>query len=221
LRAAAFKAMKRALVIVDVQNDFCPGGALPVPDGDAVVPIINELSQSEYFDLVVATQDWHPQNHLSFASQRAGKNVGEVIELNDKPQVLWPDHCVQNSPGANLRADLSTQRVAHVFQKGQQREVDSYSGFFDNDHQFSTGMGEYLKSENVDGVFVCGLATDYCVKYSALDAKALGFKTFLIEDAARGVNLNAGDVENAIEEMRAAGVEIVQSEDIIDMKPSA
>jgi nicotinamidase/pyrazinamidase len=207
--------MKRALIIVDVQNDFCPGGALAVPEGDAVVPIINRLAQSEYFDLVVATQDWHPQNHLSFASQHGGKAPGDVIELNGAPQVLWPDHCVQNSRGAEFVADLKTENLNRIFQKGEKREVDSYSGFYDNDHCTSSGLGEYLKEQGVTDVYVCGLATDYCVKYSALDAQQLGFRTFLIEDASRGVNLQTGDVEKAIEEMRSAGVEIVNIQTLL------
>src|SRR5690606_6180572 len=144
-----------------------------------------------------------------------GKNIGDVIELNGKPQVLWPDHCVQRTPGAELRADLSTRRVARVFQKGEKREVDSYSGFYDNDHATSTGLGEYLKEQGATQVFVCGLATDYCVKYSALDAQSLGFETLLIEDASRGVNLNPDDVKSAVEELRASGVQIVQSREVL------
>lgn len=205
--------MKRALIIVDIQNDFCPGGALAVPQGDQVVPVINRLMQSGSFDVIVATQDWHPANHLSFASQH-GKTPGELIELNGRPQVMWPDHCVENSSGAELVSNLESSRITQIFQKGQKREVDSYSGFFDNDHQTETGLGEYLKNQQVSEVFVCGLATDYCVKYSALDALALGFKTSLIEDASRGVNLNDGDVEKAVEEMKANGVLVVQSTDL-------
>ena len=206
--------MKRALIVVDVQNDFCPGGALAVSHGDEIVPIINGLMAREYFDLIVATQDWHPANHLSFASQH-GKTPGEMIELNGVPQVLWPEHCVENTGGAELVEALKTSRIARIFQKGQKREVDSYSGFFDNDHQTETGLGDYLKSENINMVFVCGLATDYCVKYSALDAKALGFETTLIEDASSGVNLGSDDVEKAIGELKAAGVLIAQSADLI------
>ena len=205
--------MKRALIVVDLQNDFCPGGALAVSHGDEIVPIINDLMAREHFDLIVATQDWHPANHLSFASQH-GKTPGEMIELNGQTQVLWPDHCVERTPGAELVSELETSRIARIFQKGQKREVDSYSGFFDNDHQTETGLGGYLKTENVDEVFVCGLATDYCVKYSALDAKALGFATHLIEDASRGVNLQSDDVEKAVQEMKDAGVLVVQSTEL-------
>jgi nicotinamidase/pyrazinamidase len=203
----------KALIIVDVQNDFCPGGALAVRDGDRVVPIINSLQGR--FDLVVATQDWHPADHLSFADNHNGLAPGEMIELNGKPQVLWPDHCVQDTQGAAFVAALDTGRIARVFQKGTAIKVDSYSGFFDNDHIHATGLGDYLRENNVDEVYVCGLATDYCVKFSALDARSLGFITFLIEDASRGVELQEGDVRRAVEEMRAAGVKIVQSSEVI------
>lgn len=205
----------KGLIIVDIQYDFCPGGALGVPEGDAIIPIINSLSQSGKFDLVVATQDWHPADHLSFASQHEGKAPGDVIELNDQPQVLWPDHCVQNTHGARLHDALNQENLAKVFQKGQKREVDSYSGFFDNDHQTSSGLGEYLKEQGVKQVYLCGIATDYCVKFSALDARSFGFETILIEDASRGVNLQPDDVEKAIEEMRGAGVQVRQSNDLI------
>lgn len=203
----------KALIIVDVQNDFCPGGALAVREGDRVVPIINSLQPQ--FDLVVATQDWHPADHLSFAANHQGKSPGDRIELNGKPQVLWPDHCVQNSEGAAFVAELNTGHIARVFQKGTHRAVDSYSGFFDNDHVHATGLADYLREQNADEVYVCGLATDYCVKFSALDARSLGFPTFLIEDASRGVELQEGDVRRAIEEMRAAGVQVVQSADLL------
>jgi nicotinamidase/pyrazinamidase len=183
----------KALVIVDVQNDFCPGGALPVPEGDLVVPIINELQS--HFDLVVATQDWHPPNHLSFAD-----NGG-----------IWPVHCVQQTCGAEFLPQLNQERISRVFQKGQDWEIDSYSGFFDNDHKRATGLGQYLKEAGVDEVYVCGLATDYCVLFTALDARRLGFETTLIEDACRGVEVQPGDVQRAVEAMRDAGVHITRS----------
>jgi len=207
--------MKKALLIVDVQNDFTPGGALAVPEGDEIVPLVNRLAQDSFFGLVVATQDWHLADHLSFASQHPGKNIGEVIELGGEPQVLWPDHCVQGTNGAQLCRELDATNLDRIFQKGQKREVDSYSGFYDNDHQTSTGLGEYLKEQEVAEVYVCGLATDYCVKYSAIDANQFGFKTYLIEDAARGVNLTAGDVQNAVDEMRDNGITIVQSSEVV------
>lgn len=200
----------KALVIVDVQSDFCPGGALPVAEGDAVVPIINGVQSK--FDLVVATQDWHPSDHASFAANHTGHKIGEIINLNGQPQVLWPVHCVQSSPGAELRADLEQGSIARVFQKGVDPEIDSYSGFFDNGHQRATGLGDYLKQAGVDEVFVCGLATDYCVKFTVLDACNLGYKTTLIADACRGVNLKPDDVGAAIAEMRAAGVNVLSSD---------
>jgi nicotinamidase/pyrazinamidase len=202
----------KALIIVDVQNDFCPGGALAVPEGDSIVPVINELQQR--FDLVVATQDWHPAEHLSFAANHPGKSIGELIELNGQPQVLWPVHCVQGTTGADLRGGLDRDRIACVFPKGDDPAIDSYSGFFDNDHQTSTGLSSYLKDHGVHQVYVCGLATDYCVKFTALDAQQLGFETFLVEDASRGVNLQPQDVAQAVQEMRVAGVQVVQSSEV-------
>ncbi len=197
----------KALIIIDVQNDFCPGGALPVPEGDWVVEIINGL-QSE-FDLIVATQDWHPANHGSFAANHLGRHAGEQIELAGLPQILWPVHCVQGTLGAEFHPGLDRSRIARVFQKGADRDIDSYSGFFDNGHRHATGLGEYLQGQGVTDVYICGLATDYCVKATALDAVGLGFKTFLVEDACRGVELQSGDVGRAIEEMQERGVEIV------------
>lgn len=202
----------RALIIVDVQNDFCPGGALEVKDGDAVVPVINRVQQK--FDLIVATQDWHPPDHASFASNHPNRTVGELINTNGQPQVLWPDHCVQGSQGAALRADLDQSKITRVFQKGQDREVDSYSGFFDNGHQIATGLADFLNERGVGQVYICGLATDYCVKYTALDARMLSFETVLIADACKGVNLQGEDVENAIREMQEAGVRVVNSNEV-------
>ena len=199
-----------ALILVDLQNDFCPGGALSVPEGDKAVAAANRLMGR--FDLVVATQDWHPADHASFAANHPGKNPGDTIEWGGLRQMLWPVHCVQGTPGADLHSELNRSGIAQVFHKGDDSAIDSYSGFFDNDHRRSTGLGEYLKSQGVDEVFVCGLATDYCVKFTALDAVELGFKTYLIEDACRGVNVNAGDVERAIEEMRAKGVLVIQAD---------
>lgn len=203
----------KALILVDIQNDFLPGGALAVPEGDAVIPVANKLQAA--FPLVVATQDWHPANHGSFAASHPGKKVFEQIDLNGLPQTLWPVHCVQNTPGATLAASLKQDRIAKVFQKGTDPGIDSYSGFFDNGHRKSTGLGEWLKQKSATEVFVCGLATDYCVKFTALDAVQFGFKTHLVEDASRGVNLRPDDVTNAIAEMERAGVVIVQSADIL------
>jgi len=196
----------QAFIIVDVQNDFCPGGALPVPEGDRIVPLVNRLQGA--FDLVVATQDWHPPTHASFAVNHR-RSPGEVIRLGGMEQVLWPTHCVQGTPGAAFVPSLETARIDRVFRKGTDPAIDSYSGFFDNGHQKATGLGDYLKAKGVDEVYIAGLATDYCVKFTALDAAGLGFRTNLIADACRGVNLNPGDVERALEEMRRAGVRIV------------
>jgi nicotinamidase/pyrazinamidase len=199
----------KALILTDIQNDFCPGGALPVREGDLIVPLVNLLQP--LFGLVVATQDWHPASHGSFAANHPGKHVGDVVELNGLPQILWPVHCVQNTPGADFHPLLDRRRIARVFHKGTDPEIDSYSSFFDNGHRKPTGLADYLKAQTVDEVFLCGLATDYCVKFSALDAVDLGFKTRVIHDACRGVNLQPGDVEKAIEQMQAKGVAVLAS----------
>ena len=200
----------KALILVDIQNDFLPGGALAVPDGDAVIPVANKLQGA--FPLVVATQDWHPANHGSFAASHPGKKVFEQIDLNGLPQTLWPVHCVQGTRGAELAAGLDRDRITNIFQKGTDAGIDSYSGLFDNGHRKSTGLGEWLTDRRVTSVSVCGLATDYCVKFTALDARKLGLETTLIEDASRGVELKSGDVNAAIEEMRRAGVRIARAE---------
>lgn len=202
----------RALVIVDLQYDFMPGGALAVAEGDTVVPIANRLMPE--FDLVVATQDWHPADHGSFAVQHPGKQPGEVIDLNGLDQILWPTHCVQGSHGAEFHRDLDDSAIDKVFPKGTDTGIDSYSGFFDNGHRKSTGLADYLKNKGVSDVYVLGLATDYCVKFTALDAAELGFTTYVVEDACRGVNLAPGDVDKAKNEMRAAGITIIGSDQI-------
>ncbi len=194
----------------------CLGGALAVPNGDVIIPIANRLQA--VFPLVVATQDWHPANHGSFAANHPGKNVFEQIDLNGLPQTLWPVHCVQGTPGAELAPELQRERIAKIFPKGTDAGIDSYSGLFDNGHRKSTGLGEWLKAKGVTEVFVCGLATDYCVKFTALDAAELGFKTHFIEDASRGVNLQPNDVKNAVAEMNRAGITTVQSVDILKSK---
>jgi nicotinamidase/pyrazinamidase len=201
-----------ALVVVDAQNDFLPGGALPVPRGDEIIPVVNDLQPQ--FDLIVATQDWHPRDHGSFAANHAGKKPGDRIMLEGIEQILWPIHCVQNTPGAAFAPGLETNRFARVFQKGVDFKIDSYSAFFDNAHRRATGLGDYLKQRDVTDVYLCGLATDYCVKYSALDACELGLKAHVIVAACRGINLAPGDVDLAIEEMRAAGAAIVQTREL-------
>ncbi len=203
--------MKPPLLLIDLQNDFVPGGALAVKDGDQIIPIANRLIASDRFERVVATQDWHPADHASFAANHPGKKPGDLIDLHGLKQVLWPVHCVQNTGGALFVPGLETRRIARVFQKGTDPAIDSYSGFFDNGHRKSTGLGDWLKTLGVADVVICGIATDYCVKFSALDARELGLKVTLIEDACRGVDLNPGDVKRAVEEMRAAGVRVAQS----------
>ena len=201
-----------ALIVVDIQNDFIPGGALAVPGGDEVIPLVNRLQAR--FELIVATRDWHPSDHGSFAANHPGKRVGDSIELAGLRQTLWPVHCVQNTPGADFAPGLDGGRWAKVVLKGTDADIDSYSGFYDNGHRMATGLGDYLKQKGVGTVFVAGLATDYCVKFTALDARALGFVTFVVRDCCRGVDLNPGDVEGAVDEMRAAGVGIVDSTEV-------
>jgi nicotinamidase/pyrazinamidase len=201
-----------ALVLVDIQNDFCPGGALAVADGDAVVAVANALSPR--YQLVVATQDFHPPSHLSFAVNHAGKKPYDLIQLGGLPQVLWPAHCVQGTNGAELHPELDLSHVRRVFPKGTDERIDSYSGFFDNGHQKATGLGEYLKDAGVTSIVVLGLATDYCVKWTALDARQLGFGVSVVEDGCRGVALRPDDVPEALAELSAAGVEIVRSREL-------
>lgn len=202
-----------ALVVVDVQNDFLPGGALAVPRGDEVVPVINALM--DRFDVVVATQDWHPPEHRSFAASHEGRRPGEEVELAGLPQVLWPEHCVQGTPGAEFAPGLRTERFAAIFRKGVDPEIDSYSGLYDNGRRRATGLEGALRGMGVKRVFVAGLATDYCVRATALDAARAGFETYCIEDACRGVDLRPGDVDRALAEMRAAGVRVVRSGDVL------
>lgn len=197
------------LIVVDIQNDFLPGGALGVSDGDAVVPVANALM--ERFSCVIATQDWHPADHGSFASQHAERAPGDVIDLHGVSQVLWPDHCVQGSSGASFASRLNVEHIDAVVRKGSDVRVDSYSGFFDNDHVSETGLNDLLRARGVRRVFVCGLAADYCVKFTALDAAALGYETVLLTDATRAVNLQPGDFERAMAEVAAAGVTLADS----------
>ena len=203
----------RALILVDIQNDFTPAtgskpaGALAVPDGNAVIAVANRLMTN--YDLVVATQDYHPEGHKSFASAYSDRKVGEVIDLNGLDQMLWPDHCVQGTNGAELCDELNRDGIDEVVVKGTDSEIDSYSGFHDNGHKKSTGLADLLRDRGVDAVDVMGLATDYCVKFTALDAVSEGFETRLIADGCRGVDLNKGDSEHAIDVMRAKGIEVI------------
>ncbi len=203
---------KKALVLVDLQYDFCPGGALAVPHGDRAIGVANRVAR--HFDLVVATQDWHPREHGSFAANHPGAKPYDVIDLDGLEQVLWPVHCVQGARGAELHAELDLARITKVFQKGTDPRIDSYSGFHDNGRRKSTGMGEWLHGEGVTTTYVLGLATDYCVKFTALDAARDGFEVYLIEDGCRAVELAVGDGERAVEAMRGGGVTVIQSGDI-------
>jgi len=202
--------MTPALILVDIQNDFLPGGELAVPDGHAIIPIANRLSPK--FECVVATQDWHPANHGSFAKNHLGRKPGELIVLGGLSQVLWPVHCVQNTPGADFAKELDTSQVVAVFRKGTDPEIDSYSGFFDNGHKQATGLGAFLKERGTGQVYVLGLATDYCVKFTALDARQLGFDVWVVADGCRGVDLKPGDSRAALGELREAGVHVVTSD---------
>lgn len=197
----------KALLIIDIQNDFLPGGALAVPEGDQVIPVVNALQP--HFDLVVATQDWHPADHKSFASNHPGKKPFEAIDLQGREQVLWPDHCVQGSAGAALAPALELNRVEAIFRKGMNPEIDSYSGFFDNGHLKTTGLADYLRSKMVTQVFVAGLAGDFCVYFTAKDALLEGFKTFLLEDASRPINPEGFTQAKA--DLRHLGGKIIQS----------
>ncbi|MCA1968181.1 MAG: bifunctional nicotinamidase/pyrazinamidase [Rhizobium sp.] len=207
--------MTRALLLIDIQNGFCPGGNLPVADGEKVVPVANALMNSGHYDLIVASQDWHPANHGSFASQHPGKKPFEMGELNGQPQVLWPDHCVQGTADAEFHPGLDLSAIAHVQRKGENPAVDSYSAFRDNDRAALTGLAGYLKDKGVTELDLMGLATDYCVKFSALDAVDMlpGVTVRFIEDGSRGIDPDG--VRAAFEEMKSAGVAIVSSRDVI------
>ncbi|MEZ4361785.1 MAG: bifunctional nicotinamidase/pyrazinamidase [Kofleriaceae bacterium] len=201
--------MSRALVLVDLQHDFCAGGALEVREGDAVIAVANRLLR--HFATVVATQDFHPPDHQSFAANQRGVAVGETFELGGLPQVAWPVHCVQGTPGAELHRELDASRLTTTVRKGMDAEVDSYSAFFDNGRKRDTGLAAWLRERRVRDLYVMGLATDYCVKYTVLDALEQGFSVWLLEDGCRAVDLAPGDGEAAIAEMRAAGATILWS----------
>lgn len=190
-----------------------PGGALPVTGGDEVLPVVNALLKLP-FDVILATQDWHPPKHGSFASAH-GRKVGEIIDLEGILQVLWPDHCVQGSLGAEFHPGWDKSRVEKVFHKGIEKNIDSYSTFFDNGHLRSTGLDLYLKKRGIKDIYLAGLATDYCVKYSALDACQLGFNTYVVVDGCRGVNLHSFDSDQALQEMKKAGAHLVKSGEIL------
>lgn len=197
------------LLIVDVQNDFLPGGALGVKNGDQILPVINQLLDQP-FDVIVATGDWHPYRHGSFAETH-GKDVGDVIDLNGLKQILWPRHCVQKTSGAEFSKDLNHQKVHKVFHKGTDENIDSYSAFFDNGHLKSTGLHEYLQTKGIKTLYIAGLTTEYCVKYSVLDALRLGYEVYVIIDACKPVNLRPKDEEQAWHEILGQGAHVISS----------
>ena len=201
----------KTLVIVDVQNDFCPGGALEVSDGDKVVPVINKLI--DRYDAVIQTQDWHPTGHSSFASSHSDKEPFETIEMPYGTQVLWPDHCVQGSKGAEFHPELITNKSNLIIRKGFNRDIDSYSAFYENDHETPTGLHGYLKNRQLLELHFCGLATDFCVKWSVVDALKYDYDVKVITDAIKGIDLD-GSVKAAMQEMEEAGAEFVKSDEI-------
>jgi nicotinamidase/pyrazinamidase len=198
------------LILVDIQNDFVPGGRLPVREGNTIIPLVNTLQNS--FPLVIATQDWHPAGHRSFASTHPGKTPFETTRLRGLHQVLWPDHCVQDSKGAEFHPSLQMNKVEAIFRKGMDPEIDSYSGFFDNGYQKSTGLAGYLHEREVKKVFVCGLAADYCVAFTALDSLKEKFDTYVIEDATRPIDLK--NLEKMNQDIVQQGGKIIRSEDL-------
>ncbi len=201
-----------ALIVVDVQNDFCPGGSLPVPDGGQVVPVLNRLMGR--FELVVASQDWHPPGHVSFASSHPGRRPFDRIDLGGREQVLWPDHCVPGTPGAELHPQLDLRPIHLILRKGWHPGVDSYSVFFENDHRTATGLEHYLKGLGVRRVFLAGLARDICVHFSGLDALRLGFEVAVVEDACRALDQPPGSAEERIRELQRGGALRVKAADL-------
>lgn len=200
----------KALLLIDIQYDFLPGGALPVPDGDAIIPVVNTLQP--HFELVAAAQDWHPAAHKSFASSHPGRKPFEVIELHGLRQTLWPDHCIQGTPGAEFSEQLDRNRIEAIFRKGTDQEIDSYSGFYDNGHLRSTGLAGYLRDKKVEAVYLTGLAGDICVFLTAMNSLEEGFETYIIEDATRPINEE--DFRKNMQEFTAQGGKIIQSKDI-------
>lgn len=203
----------KALIVVDIQNDFLPGGALAVNNGDEIIPVVNKLQQCGYFDLIIATQDWHPEDHGSFASNHSGKKPFEMTKLSGLEQILWPDHCVQETKGAEFSKHLQTKQIEAIFRKGMDKNIDSYSGFFDNGKLKDTGLGAYLKGRAIDELFVAGLAGDFCVYYTAMDAIDSGLSTKLIEDATRPID--ADKFEEAKKNLIKKGGRIVGSSTIL------
>ncbi len=201
-----------ALIIIDVQNDFCPGGALAVNEGDRVIPVINQIA--ERFQKVVATQDWHPKNHVSFASAHPGKKEHETVTVNGLEQSLWPDHCVKGTSGADLHRDLRRDLIDLMLRKGTDPSLDSYSAFLENDRKTRTGLHGYLNALGIANLFFAGLATDYCVFFSAMDAVEFGFEVCVIEDACRGIDVPDNNMEKSLDAMRDRGIAVIQSNEL-------
>jgi nicotinamidase/pyrazinamidase len=208
---------KALLLEIDAQNDFCPGGALPVPDGCAVLAPLNALAAAlaSAEGRVAATQDWHPIGHVSFASSHLGKKPGDTIELNGQPQVLWPDHCVQGERGAAFHDELNLKPLSLIIRKGFRPGLDSYSAFFENDRKTPTGLEGWIRGLGIETVIIGGLATDYCVFFSAMDSKSLGFNTVIVNDAVRGVGYPEGSIEKANAQMAAAGIRFADSPELL------
>ncbi len=196
-----------ALLLIDIQNDFLPGGALAVAGGNEIIPVVNALMPE--FAIIVATQDWHPKDHGSFAANHHGGRVYKTVDLHGLPQMLWPTHCVQDSAGALFAPGLDTRRITKIFPKGTDARIDSYSGFFDNGQRGDTGLADWLREQGITELTLCGLATDYCVKFTALDALECGFKVNVVLAACRGVDLQPGDCDRAVAEMREKGAVII------------
>lgn len=202
----------KALLIVDIQNDFCPGGALEVPNGDSIIHTVNKLT--DHFDAIIQTQDWHPGGHHSFASSHSEKDPFDTIELDYGTQVLWPEHCVQGTWGAEFHPDLVTEKTQVIIRKGFRKEIDSYSTFFENDQKTTTGLTGYLNQRNITDLYTVGLATDFCVKWSILDGIDEGFSMHIVKDAVRGIDLE-GSLDTAWKEMKQKGVKITTSQEIL------
>ena len=201
--------MTKTLLIVDMQKDFMPGGALGVPDADRIAPLLNRVMPR--FPLVLATQDWHPADHASFDTSHPGKHAGDMVTVQGIPQILWPVHCVQDTKGSEFVAGLNQQPIKTVFYKGTDKWIDSYSAFFDNAREKSTGLDDYLKAKNIKELYIAGVATDYCVLYSVIDALDLGYTIFVLVDCCRGINLDPQDVEDSLATMLEKGANIIQS----------
>lgn len=207
---------QNALILVDLQNDFCPGGSLAVKSGDEVIQVANQLMP--HFATVIATKDWHPAEHLSFAANHPNHQVGDRVELNQSQQILWPIHCVAETKGAEFHANLETKALTKIIHKGTNKFIDSYSAFFDNCHLRATGLHEYLQSLGIRHIVIMGLATDYCVKYTVLDACMLGLTVSVVIDGCRGVDLAEGDSERAFQEMQAVGAKLIYAADLLPAK---